>query len=929
MRKFERKSTYKKSNKTSENLNITNNNPNETFKIPDENIVKVENFPTENGFDLYYHLKYNIKNNEIKCEIHDSDLTAYCVVCKRNICDVCMETVHSSHNFIRKDDIKITPEYIRGIFKCLEETLKETETLVQPSKLICDIKQKTEDEFLEIESKLNILKEKRLKEIDNMFDSPSTDTKQIKKILDKTKKSLITYISNYKDFIDFNKHSDENNILFLPLFDLLNEIFIKKNEYFSIMDELKKLYKVLSQKTETKYQEINDAIEQVLQRQKREDINLVNLGVVDAEIANAPKRDECKQKFTQQFAKLNEDLFYDLRNKISLYQSHFDTFTNYCYESVKKSGNLQELDKIVKIFDEKTSKKVNYSSNQMAGVRLSYSSKSRRGFGTSPSKKNSILVNQEMQNNQIINKKDKELCGIKEQIEEVIPETQKLVRHNKNDSNISNNSSINEAENNEIKKENGTDQINNNTIKELNEDTIDANNQKIKNNLNEIKEEIFVDINANQKKKIKNERLTKDQKKLNTMFKPKQQYINSNQFNTNVPVKSELKNEKSNTKRNETLSTIENKSAKRKENKSEKKDNSTIHNQSSHLSKNQRIIENMKEIEYQSSLIKSKEDISLSIPIIKKYFAYNTLEFLGKNLATLSNSKGSTMVGLFDTIRLETNISEADHIRVIEGTNEITIYSREKRKIIKKKINLDIITFGTTKFPIGCRYLLNSGNIYISGGKDMKGDKSIFWCYNIKEDKIQKLKDSNYGHSYHTIFYHDNFRSLVIIGGENNPYCEMYDLYLNIWTTLPELIVPRAKVNIYLDKIGMYAYAIFGIEGSINSGSFSDAIEVLNMIDPTQGWAKIEYNKKSLVDLKQGDLKVYELSQDKLIFYGAVENRDLGHCYIIFDLRTFDLYQIEKDCLEQLKVDKSLPVEFSLNTKPPNLLNTSIKSPKK
>ena len=105
--------------------------------------------------------------------------------------------------------------------------------------------------------------------------------------------------------------------------------------------------------------------------------------------------------------------------------------------------------------------------------------------------------------------------------------------------------------------------------------------------------------------------------------------------------------------------------------------------------------------------------------------------------------------------------------------------------------------------------------LYITGGKDNKGDKKAFWCYDIKEGKLEKLVDMAHARSFHTIVYHENLRSLMLFGGENNANCEMYDFFLNKWNPLPELRFPRANILIYLDKVGTFGYAICGIVGNI------------------------------------------------------------------------------------------------------------------
>lgn len=112
--------------------------------------------------------------------------------------------------------------------------------------------------------------------------------------------------------------------------------------------------------------------------------------------------------------------------------------------------------------------------------------------------------------------------------------------------------------------------------------------------------------------------------------------------------------------------------------------------------------------------------------------------------------------------------------------------------------------------------------LYISGGKDTSGDKKAFWAYDLKQDKLEKLVDMTHARSFHTMVYHENLRSLMVFGGENNNTCEMYDFYLNLWNPLPEMNFKRANVLIHLDKVGTFGYALCGISSSITNPTYSD-----------------------------------------------------------------------------------------------------------
>ena len=399
---------------------------------------------------------------------------------------------------------------------------------------------------------------------------------------------------------------------------------------------------------------------------------------------------------------------------------------------------------------------------------------------------------------------------------------------------------------------------------------------------------------------------TKDKNKLNNMFRPKQAYLN----NPKELIKQEIKKDshvktpkgKNGLNLSHMISNTMSIDTKEEAQKRRVSESNVNYNQF-------KLNEKTKEIETHSIKIKSIDDISLSFPIIKKYYNFFLIENMASNL---NNSSSFNKNNIFNNLFDEKVEKQDDYIKLIEGTNELILFSREKRKQTKIKINIDKTIFGFSKFPVGCKILQNQGNVYISGGKDLAGEKSLFWCYNIKDNKLIKLSPSKFCHCYHSLIYHEGLKAILVIGGENNSKCEMYDLYLNIWTSLPDLIVPRAKVNVHIDSMGTFIYSIFGIEGNITSkNSFSEAIEILNVNNISSGWAKIDYNKKASVDLKSTDLRVIELTSDKLLFYGAVEGRDNGTSFIVFDLRNFDLYQVDQQTVEKIKMNRSLPLELN------------------
>jgi hypothetical protein len=851
--------------------------------IEDPHIIQIKNFKVDPEFDIQTHLKHCLKISDSKCEIHESDFTGYCFVCKRSICEVCSESYHSQHHTLRKNEIKINSDFIKSLFKETELKIKSTEETIQFNKLINELKSKTEMEFNNIDKKLQELKSKKIKEIEKLSSGNYMESlKILKENVSSSKKSLINHVTKNKDYYNFAENNDTDNFLFLSFFDLINDAYNSNLEYNSVLNKLCSDFLTFDFSSEPTFNNIIIEIENSLERLKRSEVKSMNSILIDCEDGKINKNEEIKQKLSQNFSKLNDDYFKLMKEKLVKMEKHFNQFTNYVYDSFRKSGNLLEIDKITKVFEDKTAQKINYSSS--SHMKLSYSSKSKVKISQTK------LGNKENKNKNNIDIKQNKLGLITEN--DIDADEQKEI--------------------NEFNKSNQKEDL--------------ALNSLDFTNKNE--EEIHVNIKEN----IKINEKYKTNKKIHDMFKPKEKYFTNKEDNfmkvslhtkkNKHELNNSLKLETANENTNENICLTETSTNNRNSANRNNRNNTSINNNPSINKKQQNSTFNekavklkdlMKDIEIQSNKIKSKEDCTLKIPIIRKFYSFNTLEFLGKKNIDLNHKVKKNTFEFLDS-KDDKNYKAEDYVKVIEGTNEIAIFNKSSKRIERMRVDIDKKIFGRTTFPIGCRFLLNEENLYITGGKDMIGVKSLFWMYSIKEMKLIKLANSKFPHAYHTIFFHENLRCIILLGGENSSNCEMYDLYLNIWTPLPSMNVSRANCRYYIDKMGVFIYAIFGQEKNILDKLYSDTIEVLNIVDMNMGWAKIDYNKKGLVDLKHTELQVHGLSNEKLLFYGAVTNRDTSHCFIVFDLNSFELYEIDEFDLEKIRVEKALPIETTIKS---------------
>lgn len=872
----------------------------------------------DKSFDIYSHFKCNIKCNLGVCEIHDSMLNIYCFNCKRSICEVCKESFHSEHNNMEKAMINFNPKNLDLIFEELEQLIDSTEVFSNPDKLRRDLKKSINDEFSLLHSKINELKESRLKEIDKTFSNSNEDATKLRKYIKTSKDILSSFFNKNTQFFFGDAISDDDNFIFLQVYEIYHDGIRSVNQYIEIIKNMTAFYSDNKVRQLNKYDYILSSIESAVSEQRENEArcaayteikeNLIeDIGIKDRSedlikfddhtIADEDEKVVVKKFLAQNKHKLETNLFESLYNKAETLQQHIEDFRKGVYDSFIKNGSLVEIEKLLKLFEEKTVKRLNFTQNSqnMLNSKTKTSLQSSKAALTR-SKANIHVAKKETNGGtkQIISPSNNQPKNFTEKPIEIISPTKRLSLTVPNKSPLSDGEDFgNERRCSFAKKINDHELKKNMLAKNIftlvekdedSEDNLCTQRNKRRSSLIEDKESMhssesdsLFDSNNMTKISVKFEKNQRDNnkvyKKLNDMFRPKPKLVFS-----------KVKAENS-------------------------KDLKESYNDEERFKVNNKLVELIKENQRLTSMIKKQEDISLAITTIRRYFTFSLLE-LAKKVNNLTQK--DTFINAIEGSTLKDSNSLEDHVvKVQEGSNEIVIYDREKSKMRKIQVNFDKKKLGCSNFLSGCRIYYAQDKIFISGGKDINGDKKLFLVYSIKDNSLSRLPDMCYARSYHTTIFHESLKSLLVFGGENNVSCEMFDFYLNMWNKIPELNVPRANASIYIDKIGTFAYIISGIVGNISSSLYSDAIEYLDLIDMNQGWVKLELNNKANVDLKTSESRIFPLTESKFLIYGPSESRNSNRCYVVLDLKRNELIKIEKDEIEKIKVKVKLHPDIS------------------
>ena len=292
------------------------------------------------------------------------------------------------------------------------------------------------------------------------------------------------------------------------------------------------------------------------------------------------------------------------------------------------------------------------------------------------------------------------------------------------------------------------------------------------------------------------------------------------------------------------------------------------------------------------------KDIKLDDKPKYKYFTYSVIDLYNRLFMNQARKSFDSNARIFADYK-ERNHLLKDYIKPVIGSNEIIIFNQSLGKSKKIKLQLNKKNHGYEKFPIGCRHIYIDNKLYICGGVDeINYPLSICLVYNSTTNNIEKIDDMCQPHSYHNMEYLDNYDCFLVVGGENSKVVELFDIFTNKWSRLPDLNIPRANINIYFDAFTSEVYALFGLIGSLSQKSInnSETIEVLELNDISSGWCKVDYYKGSSFDLRQEFVTILPFTRTKLLIYGGKSVRD--------SLKLFGLYLIDK--MELIKSDKDL-----------------------
>ena len=290
------------------------------------------------------------------------------------------------------------------------------------------------------------------------------------------------------------------------------------------------------------------------------------------------------------------------------------------------------------------------------------------------------------------------------------------------------------------------------------------------------------------------------------------------------------------------------------------------------------------------------DEVKLDKEALQDFFAYEALNLVDEKFRIKKSKKQQEAEFVFD--------EDVDLAKPIPGKAEIQIYDRKTRNIVKKSVKFDKNKHKYLTFLTGCRCVLIKDKLYIFGGVDKENNiTKVAWVYYIKENELKLMPEMLHPHAYHSVEFLEYYKSIIIIGGQNSGFCEIYDMKTGLWKDLPSLKIPRAHCILYLDKITHILYAFFGILGKIaeKNNNFSDALECLEFRKLALGWQRVDYNNRADISFRTGINQMLPLNPEMILVYGGSSMREFVKKSAVYILPKQEMAKIDNRMFNEIR----------------------------
>ena len=392
---------------------IPENNEEEQDKMPEIPLEEANKY----DFNLYKHLKENIKNKDKLCVDGISSESLYCLECKISVCPKCpLFKVHNGHELVHKFPYyKCEKSFIDESFKDIDSIFSLNPNYLNVNKVKGELKMQITNQISQLIDQLNKVKNAKMEEVDNIFVGTENCVEKLRENESEVKKNLNNFLEKQKDFfcIDINEGVDSQNVnpeasqvlknlegetaspmgMIQPNKDSVNSTFLltydllKNTEFMNNL--IKDIFVDIKTNTERYLNEFNEKAKEV-----EEAINKLL----------TPFEGIFK------YQHLLCDFYAQINHKINKYNKKIDDMKRIIFEKVNKRGGFEDIERDNRIANTQISTRFeNILNNQLIDedeattIRsLMIKGKKNRKYGAGASKAASIITSSKMKGGTIM-----------------------------------------------------------------------------------------------------------------------------------------------------------------------------------------------------------------------------------------------------------------------------------------------------------------------------------------------------------------------------------------------------------------------------------------------------------------------------------------------------------------------------------------------
>lgn len=298
-----------------------------------------------------------------------------------------------------------------------------------------------------------------------------------------------------------------------------------------------------------------------------------------------------------------------------------------------------------------------------------------------------------------------------------------------------------------------------------------------------------------------------------------------------------------------------------------------------------------------------------------------------KNIKDVENkgeSKVNKTIGAQEGLELFKPVE--GKIYIILGTSKIQLYDSDSKVTFRMELESVFELKTSDKFPInerlpyskfpeGLRSIMVGMSIYIFGGRDVDKEYNSVLKYDIDKQQLSLVCNMNYERSYFSLIIDEDKANILLIGGENNCTCEIFDLVKQKCFIAPFMNYPRSNATVYIHQCNyLYVFGGFkyGLHCSEKQGSI-ERIELSRILNKKEikshsehgYWEKLNLKNEFCIDLRYDYISITPFTNNYIFLCGGFVSRTHERSVSLLDLTTNKLSVLDEQTLN-LITDKLL-----------------------